>query len=147
MNENPTPADNIVDELKNLGKNIGDLFLSAWDAPESKRFKMEIENGLNNIGESVKREVDNFSESPTGQRLKGDMDDFGERIRNAEMRDKVREEVLSILHTANDELRNLISNMSPGEPGGTSEVETPPQPEDSEDVIDDEPISADEEIE
>lgn len=125
MNENPSPDDNLVDELKNLGRNLGDLIRTAWDNPERKRIQMDIESSLSELGKSIKREADSFAESPTAQRFKNDMEEINQRIRDAETREKARKEMLGILQTANTELQNLISRMSSPESEETPSNQAP----------------------
>ena len=112
MSENPAPDESLADEFKNLGQNISDLLRTAWDNPERKRVQDEIMTSFNDLGDTLKREAEHFAESPTGQRFKSDMEDFGERVRNAETREKVRMEVLGILQNANSELQNVIDKWS-----------------------------------
>ena len=132
MSENPYHDEsNIADEFKNLGKNIGDLLKTAWDNPERKRVQQEIENGFNDLANTLKREAEIFSESQTGQRLKSDVEDLGERLRNAEAREKLRQEVLGILQTANTELQKVVDKWSFEDQGKNAGVENtePPVPE------------------
>ena len=72
--------------------------------------------GFNEFANLVKREAESFSESETGQRFRSDINEFGDRIRSAEAREKVRLEVLSIMQNANAELRKVIDKWSPAEP-------------------------------
>jgi hypothetical protein len=112
MSENPIPDESLGDEFKNLGKNLSDLLRTAWDNPERKRVQQEIETSLNDLGNLIKREAESFSESPTGQRLKSDVEELGERVRSAETREKVRKEVLDIMKNANAELQKIIDRWS-----------------------------------
>ena len=121
MSDNPNPEEEtkgqtLADELNNLGDNLTDLLRTAWDNPERKRVQGEIEGGFNEFANLVKREAESFSESETGQRFRSDINEFGDRIRSAEAREKVRLEVLSIMQNANAELRKVIDKWSPAEP-------------------------------
>lgn len=120
MSDNPNPEEEtkgqtLADELNNLGDNLSDLLRTAWDNPERKRVQGEIEGGFNEFANLVKREAESFSESETGQRFKNDIDEFGQRIRSAEARERVRLEVLSIMQNANAELKKVIDKWSPPE--------------------------------
>jgi len=102
----------IGDEFSTLGQNLSDLLRAAWDNPERKHIQEEIEGGLNDFANLLKSEADSFSESPTGQRLKSDISEINERLRNAETRNLIRGEVLHVMQKANSELRNIIDTFS-----------------------------------
>ena len=102
----------IGDEFSTLGQNLSNLLRAAWDNPERKHIQEEIEGGLNDFANLLKSEADSFSESPTGQRLKSDISEINERLRNAETRNLIRGEVLHVMQKANSELRNIIDTFS-----------------------------------
>lgn len=112
MNENQTPEKSLEDEFRNLGQNLINVLQTAWEHPERKRLQSEIENGLDEMGKAMKRESDTFMESPTGQQLKTDIEDLGERIRSGETQSKLRQELVSGLQAANAELQKIIDRWS-----------------------------------
>ncbi len=93
MNEEQPQEENLSEAFRNLGKNIVDVFRSAWERPERKNLQKEVEDGLNELGSSIKKEIDEFSSSATGQQIKGDVDSLKGRIRSGETEAKVRSEV------------------------------------------------------
>ena len=82
------------------------------------------------MGNSLKHEADTFAESPTGQRLKADVQELGDRVRSPEAYEKVRQELLTVLHTANTELQKVIERWA----GAQADQAAPgePSPEDPE---------------
>lgn len=58
------------------------------------------------------QEVDSFSESPTGQRLKSDIDDFQDWVQNSNAEDQIREELIKALNIANTELKKVADKLS-----------------------------------
>lgn len=130
MSEKTPPEGSFSEEFQNLGKNLSDALRTAWDHPERKRLQEEIITGLSALGDSLKHEADTFTESPTGQRLKADVQEFGERVRSPEAYEKVRQELLTVLHTANTEIQKVIDRWA----GAQANQDTPeePSPEDPE---------------
>ena len=116
MTENTPPEENLADEFRNLGKNLAEALQSAWDNPERKRIVEDVETNLNELGNTLKREAEHFVESPTAQRLKSDIEQLGERVRSSETQDKVRQELMKILQTANSELQKVIDLWSGNQP-------------------------------
>jgi succinate dehydrogenase/fumarate reductase flavoprotein subunit len=107
MSENSTSEENLTDEFRNLGKNLIDVLHTAWESPERKKLQEEIESGLTEFGSSMKRELETFTDGPTGQQLKSDVEDLQERIRSKEVETKMREEILNTLRIVNTELEKV----------------------------------------
>jgi hypothetical protein len=111
QNETKTSTSNIGDELRALGENLVAALREAWSSPERRKLQDEIETGLVELGSSLKNALNEFETSPTGQRMKADMEDFGERVRSGEVESKVRSELLEVLRTVNMELEKVASRM------------------------------------
>ncbi len=122
MTENQPTEDNLLNEFRDLGNNLMEALKTGWDRPERQKLQNDIASGLDELGRTLKREVDNFTGSPTGQRMKTDLDDLGERIRSGEVETKARTELVHALQTINTELRKVIAQWTsipdpqPGEP-------------------------------
>jgi hypothetical protein len=110
-NESRPQEINIGDELRALGDNLIATLREAWGSPERQRLQSEIETGLADLGSSLKKAADDFETSPTGQRLKADIGDFGERVRSGEVESKLRSELLGALRAVNIELEKAAARM------------------------------------
>lgn len=115
MNDQPQPESktdrNLTDELRELGQNIVLTLKAAWDSPDRVRLQNELETGLNEMADTINEEVKAFSDSPTGQRLKSDVDEIKEKIRTGEAESKVRQELMNALRTANTELQRVAQSF------------------------------------
>lgn len=129
MSENKISEDNLKEEFRKLGKNLADTARAAWDNPERKKLQQEIEEGLSEMRGSLSREYEHFRQSPAAQRLKKDVQDIGERVRNSEIEGKIRNELIIALHQVNIELENLTTRWS-----DSSDVD--PHPDDTSDPAD-----------
>ncbi len=109
QNEDRTPGGNVADELRVLGENLLAALREAWSSPEKRKLQEEIETGLVDLGSSLKKAASEFETSPTGQRMKAEMEDFGERVRSGEVESKLRSELLQVLKTINTELEKVTS--------------------------------------
>jgi succinate dehydrogenase/fumarate reductase flavoprotein subunit len=109
MSETKKNEDILADEFRNLGKNLAEVMRAAWESPERKNIQAEIETGLDDLGKSLNQEVNSFRQSPSGQRLKEDVEELNQRIRNGEVTTKARDELLAALKRANEELQNVLS--------------------------------------
>jgi hypothetical protein len=123
MSENKPPEESIADELRNLGKSLAETLQAAWESPERRKLQQEIEAGLLEMRSTLKREVDNFSQSSTGQRIKTDVNGVQQRIRTGEMEEKVRSEMINALRLANAELQKVATHLARrGQPEQTAEA-------------------------
>lgn len=128
MGEKPPDEENLANALRRLGENLVQTLQAAWESPERKKLQQEIEEGLNDITQTVERQVEDFKQSPTGQQLKADIDDLRERVRRGEAEAQLRQELLSALQTINSELekaaarlRNVASADAPPNESGDKE--------------------------
>jgi len=112
MSEDKKTDDSLINEFQTLGENLVNTFRAAWDNPERKRLQKEIEDGLVEMRSTMMQEVDSFSESQTGQRLKSDIDDFQDWVQNSNAEDQIREELIKALNIANTELKKVADKLS-----------------------------------
>jgi len=126
MTDDPRPEGNLEDEFQVLGKNLVAALRAAWDTPERKHVQEELITGLNGLGSTLKHEADNFAGSTAGQQIKNSVEQVGERLRNTETQEKVRQELLNALKAANLELQKVIDHWStkPADSAGASDATT-----------------------
>lgn len=130
MDDNQSPEERLTSEFKSLGKNLVDALRTAWDRPERKGLQIEIEEGLREFSDTIKREAQGFTNSPAGQQVKSDFEQLGEEIRSGETTNKVKQELINALQTANAELEKIINNWTSSTPGEQTEnVQTPAEGE------------------
>ena len=134
MSDNPHPENNLEDEIQVLGKNLVAALRAIWDTPERKRVQDELITSLNGLGSTLRQEADNFTNTPAGQQIKNGVEQVGERLRNTETQEKVRQEILNALKAANNELQKMIERWSAraagSDDGATTETvsqEKPPE--------------------
>lgn len=112
MSEQPEGEGNLSEELRALGENLLKTLHSVWESPELRKLQQEMEEGLTQLGTTLKTEANSFSESPAGQQLKSDFEDLRQRVRSGELEAKAREELLKTLRMVNAELDKAASRWS-----------------------------------
>lgn len=103
---------NIDQEFSEFGKNLKKAFNAAWESEERIQAQKDIEAGINNLGKALENFASSFSTSDTGQQMKEEMDEFGQRLRSGEVADKAREELLKALKALNKGLQNATEHFS-----------------------------------
>lgn len=121
MSEKPesqegTISGNLASEFQELGDNLKNIFVSAWESEQRKNIQQELEDGFSELGESLKQTAEEIHDSETGQRVKAEAEDLRDRVRTGEVETKIREDILSVLHKVNSELGKITQpDPSPGE--------------------------------
>jgi len=130
MEDKPNPEESLADEIYNLGQNLIKTLHAAWDRPERKMLQQEIEEGLSDLAQTLQQEADSFVQSPTGQRMKSDLEELHQKVRTGEAETKIRSELLEVFKVVNTELQRVATRLqsedsAPGEesndPGQTRE--------------------------
>ena len=120
MSDKPPEKDSLADAFHQLGQSLVNTVQSAWNHPEREKFQAELEQGLSDISATLNKEVETIRQSPTGQRLKSDVDEFAEKVRSGETTAQVRQELLKVLQIANTELEKAASRLRGSESGESS---------------------------
>ena len=102
----------VSSEWHDLGQNLKEIFQNTWESAERQKLQKDIESGLADFANSVNKAVDEFKVSPTGQRLKSDVEDLHERVKSGEVEGKAKQELAMILQKINAEL-GKISEQEP----------------------------------
>lgn len=118
MSETTEPQDefksgDLASEFQELGSNLKKIFLSAWESEERKNFQVELEEGLSDLGDSLKQTAQEIHDSETGQRVKAEAEDLRDRVRSGEVEEKIREDLLTALHKVNTELKKVSQPEPP----------------------------------
>lgn len=124
MEENKRTEDSLAEEFRRLGKNLTEVLHTAWNRPGRKRLREEITSSLSELGSLLKEEAKYMSESPAGQRLKAEAEDLRQRVRSGEVEAKARQEMLSALRIANEQLRKAIDYIEEADDRQRREGET-----------------------
>jgi len=111
MTESPEPNE-LKDEFQKLGENLVGNLKALWEHPDAQEIRGEFKQGLHQLGDTINQLVNDFSESPTGQRFQEEAQDFGERVRSGEVEAQVREELVRALNTINAELEQVQKKWS-----------------------------------
>ncbi len=109
-------ADDLASEFHHLGDNLKKMFVSAWESEQRKTLQTEIEEGLSELGDTLKKTADEIQESETGQRIKSEASDFRDRVRDGEVEQKVRSDLTTLLQKLNTELEKAIPSNEPSSP-------------------------------
>lgn len=125
MSENPQPQpeSTLSDEIRNLGKAIGDFLKTAWASQERQEVQRNLQESLKEVSDSLSQAAQTFEQSETGQRIKADLHDFTQRVESGEVQTKVHDEMLGALRKASAELQKVTDRMSDSSSANPSAAE------------------------
>ncbi len=119
----PPDDDALKRELNALGENLHRALLGVWESEDRKRLQSDVESGLEAVLHNLRSEVREFQDSDTGKRLKNDLKALEEDLRAGETAARVREEIVRVVRSLNQELERSNRPVTGGT-SGTSTDET-----------------------
>ena len=128
MSDNPDPQEgqspeDLASEFHSLGENLKKIIIGAWESEERKNLQKDIEEGLADLGSSLKQTATEIQDSEAGQRIKSEAEDLRDRVRSGDVETKVRSDLQSVLHSLNKELEKVIPPAPPADETGEEESE------------------------
>jgi signal recognition particle GTPase len=103
---------NLNEELRALGENLERILRIAWESEERKKTQREIETGLGEMAEALRSAAHGFSESSTGREVRAELHEIGTRLRQANLGERARDELLEALRRVNSELTQVATRWS-----------------------------------
>jgi gas vesicle protein len=127
MSDTPDPkeeyaAENLASEFQNLGDNLKKIIIGAWESEQRKNIQQEIEEGLAEVGNSIRQTANEIQESEASQRVQSEAEDLRERVRSGEAEQKIRSDLRTVLHKLNSELEKVIPAVPPDVDSGDEET-------------------------
>lgn len=112
MQADPEHSKSVETEFERLGENLRLAVEQAWESEERKRISEDLKTGIEELGEALNRTANEFIESPTGQRMRADVDEWSHRVQEGEVSEKVESELVRVLNRLNMKLEEVIASMS-----------------------------------
>jgi hypothetical protein len=111
MDNQPPSTGSLSEEIKNLGKNLISFVRSAWESQEGQKLQQEIQAGMIELSQSLKAEVEKFSDSAPGQKIRNDIQNFQEKINLGNAEEELLIEIKNSLHSLNQELEQFSEKL------------------------------------
>ena len=108
-----TPQGSLGDDIRDLGKSLGDFFKSAWESEERKNIEEDLTDALNDVADTFRQLADDFTTGETGQQLKAEYEDLRERVETGEFKDKAHSEISKAIQSVKNELDKFSESWTP----------------------------------
>ncbi len=104
---NPPPDGDISSEFERLGQNLKAAARTAWESEESRKLQSEIKSGMAALEAGLKQAAQEVRAGETGQRLKAEAEDLGQRVKSGQVESQLRQDLLAALRAINAELQKM----------------------------------------
>lgn len=129
MSDQIKDENDLVAEFKQLTQNLRTAMQAAWERPGRRQLQEDLKDGLEDMRQTFDQLASDFSKSQTGQQLKSDVEELGDRVKSGELESQVRAELVTLLQRVNKELQAASDRMA--ETGQSTPDAAPPTGEDA----------------
>jgi type I site-specific restriction-modification system R (restriction) subunit len=112
MSDQTGAESDLVAEFRQFTENLKTAIQTAWESPGRQQLQADLQEGLEDMRQTFNQMASDFAESDTGQQLKSDLSELGERVRSGELEDKVRSDLVQLLKRVNQELESASDKLS-----------------------------------
>ena len=102
----------LVNELSNLGRQLGETITTAWNSEERQRFEREVKEGVQSFAKEVDKAFKEVRESPAAQKAKGEASEFKTKFNDADLSQKTQSSIAQGLRWMSVELGNLAEQFA-----------------------------------
>ena len=103
----------LVNELSNLGRQLGETITTAWNSEERQRFEKEVKEGVQSFAKEVDKAFKEARVSPAAQKAKDEASEFRSKVNEAELGQKTQSSIAQGLRWMSVELGNLAEQFMP----------------------------------
>lgn len=107
--------EDIVDELKGLGRQFAETLRTAWNSEERQRVESEIRDGVKSFVDEVDKVIREARESDVASKVRTEATEVKTRVETAELGRKARDTFIQGLHWLSEELGKLADQFAPAE--------------------------------
>lgn len=123
----------VIDELKNLGRQFAEALDAAWNSAERQRIESEVREGVHSFVDEVDKVFREAKKSETAEKVKREASGAKEKVESSDIGQKAVGGFAMGLRWLSDELGHLADQFN------APETTTEKAPEDVEPVVDEAP--------
>ncbi len=129
----PEPTD-VVDELRNLGRQVGETIRTAWQSEERQNFESDMRQGIQSFADEIDKVIREVREGEAGRKVREEASELRAKVEESDIPAKARGGLIQGLRWLSDELGKLADQFGPKEkePQPGTVVDEPAGPSDAE---------------
>lgn len=105
----------IVDEFRNLGRQLGETLHTAWNSEERRQFESEMREGVQSFANELDKAFADLRESNAAQKARDEAAEIGSKIESGEIGQKAQSSVAQGLRWFSEELGKLANQFTPAQ--------------------------------
>ncbi|MCO5184268.1 MAG: hypothetical protein M9928_22285 [Anaerolineae bacterium] len=110
---NAGDGEDVVRQLRDLGRQMGETLRLAWESEEVKKVEKEVREGVHMFAAELDKVVREVREGDAGQRIRAEADEFKEQVQTGDFGRKVAGGLSQALGWLSAELDKLSAQMTP----------------------------------
>ncbi|MCA9939004.1 MAG: hypothetical protein KC418_10190 [Anaerolineales bacterium] len=119
----------VVEELKNLGRQVAETLRTAWESEERQKMEADVREGIKSFADEVDKVIREARDSDAAQKMREEATELKAKMEEADLAKKARSSLVQGLGWLSDELGKLAASLSPKEK--QPEAPAPAEPESS----------------
>lgn len=106
-------GDEVVKQLRDLGRQMGETLRIAWESEEVKKVEKEVREGVHMFAAELDKVVREVREGDAGQRIRTEAGEFKEQVQTGDLGRKVTGGLSQALGWLSAELDKLSTQITP----------------------------------
>lgn len=126
----------IVEELKNLGRQVAETLRSAWESEERQKMETDVREGIKSFADEVDKVIREARDSEPAQKVREEATEIKSKMEETDLGKKARTSLVQGLGWLSEELGKLAEQLMPKEkqPETTAEAPTTAEPASSDEA-------------
>lgn len=112
----------IVEEMKNLGRQFAEALRAAWNSQERQKIETEVREGLDMFVTELEKGFRELRDGQATQRAKQEVSQVKEKVEGAELGRKAKNAMADGLRWLSEEFNNLAAQFTPTEKSPDNET-------------------------
>ncbi len=120
-------SEDVVAELKGLGKQFADAVQTAWNSEERARFEQDIRKGVDSFVSEVDKAIRDAKSTDAAGKVRTEAERLKVDVEGSDISQKARSGLVQGLHWLSDELGKLADQFTPADEPEAPSAEKGPE--------------------
>lgn len=108
----PEDLENLKQELKRLGEQVGEAGRMLWNSPQRRMLEDQIQEGLQKVAEEIQDLFDELRASETAEKVRAKAEETLQTVAGSPIVEDIQEAMTAGLRELNEELEKLLTKLN-----------------------------------
>lgn len=109
------PAGEIVESLRDLGRQFAETVRVAWNSQERQNIEAEVREGVRTFADEINKAIHEVREGPAGQKAREEAQEVKKSFESGDLGRKTKTGIVQGLQWLSEELTKLANQFTPKE--------------------------------